>query len=136
VGRHGVATAGVVLNEDALLVAAVHVARYQVQLVVAGEGQVAHPRYVAVPADGVYYPEALNLRHSTPGLEETIDAAQLDEDGPAVGGDREAQAEQERAVSTKGRALEVDGQVIVAHQNGPLLFFSAPRWRVSSIKAP
>ena len=40
---------------------------------VADEGQVAHPGYLPVPADGVHDPEAFDLRHPAPGLEEAFD---------------------------------------------------------------
>jgi hypothetical protein len=61
---------------------AVHVARHQMQLVVAGKSQVAHPSHLPIPADGIHDPETLDLQHSTTGLEVALDADQLGEDGP------------------------------------------------------
>jgi esterase/lipase superfamily enzyme len=61
VGGDGLPAAGVVLDEDALLVAAVHVAGYEVQLFAVSRGvecQVADAGYVAALADGIHGPEA------------------------------------------------------------------------------
>ena len=63
-GRHRVVTAGIVLYEDAVLVAAVHVAGDEVKLLPlpsAQDSEVAHAGYVALAADGVHDPEAAHL---------------------------------------------------------------------------
>ena len=119
-GSDGAPAAGIVLYQDALPIPAVDVAGDEVQLVT-HRSEVAHPGQRTIPAEGVYYPEALYLRQPVAGLEEALDAFELDEDGAAVGGDGEAQAEQERAVGAERRVLEVEGQVVVAYEVLPLL---------------
>jgi hypothetical protein len=64
VGRHRVLAAGIVLDEDAFLVAAVDVAGNEVELLTSlgrEYGEVAHAGDVAGAADGVHDPEAAHL---------------------------------------------------------------------------
>jgi hypothetical protein len=64
VGCDGVVPAGVILDEDAVLVAAVHVAGYEVKFFAFcgfEEGEVAHAGDAAFTADGVYVPQATDL---------------------------------------------------------------------------
>src|SRR3712207_2680983 len=122
VGRDGVPAAGVVAYEDAPFVAAVHVAGYEVHLFAVGggeEGEVAHAGDVAPAADGVHDPEAENFWWLVAGLEEALDSFELDEDGMPVGGDGEAEAQQERPALAEGGALDVDRVVVLAHEARP-----------------
>src|ERR671916_1568994 len=123
VGCHGLPAAGVVPDEDALFVPAVDVACDDVQIlaVFCGmEGEVADAGHVAALADGVDGPEPEYLGQAL-ALEEAVYAPDLDEEGPPVGGGREAEAEEQGAVLAEGGALYVYGIVVLAHEAGPLL---------------
>ena len=137
-GGHGLPAAGVVLDQDALFVAAVHVAGYQVELLAAvrlQEGEVADAGDLAVPAYGVGGPETGDLRKSVFRVEEALDAVEFDQDGASLRGGREAEAEEEVPVFAEGGAFDVDRVVILAHEAGPLLACFSPRSMVASISA-
>jgi hypothetical protein len=57
------------------------------------EGEVAHAGDPPLASDGVHDPEAYDFGQGVVTLEETLDASDLDENGPSVGGDGEAEAQ-------------------------------------------
>src|SRR5918998_636053 len=82
--------------------------------------ELADAGHVAALADGVDRPEPEYLGQAL-ALEEAVYAPDLDEEGPSVGGGREAEAEEQGAVLAEGGALYVYGIVVLAHEAGPLL---------------